>query len=89
MYIEGALISNLRRYESVAGGPELALAHFRGSISSSSNVVQNDELGKITFGGYASGTKTGAQILTIVLDQIEGVENGSARGVPPPQLIEA
>lgn len=80
MFVEAALTSVLRRYESVAGGPEIALDHYRGTLASSSDVVTNDELGRITFRGRGGGAgRNGAQILVITTEATPGASAMGSR----------
>lgn len=87
MFVEGTLTELLRRYESAASGPEISLDHYRGTIAASSDVVTNDELGKITFRGRGGGAaRSGAQVLVITTETTPGA---SAMGSRMTLLISA
>jgi hypothetical protein len=87
MFVEGALTEVLRRYESVASGPEISVDHYRGTIAASSDVLTNDELGKITFRGRGGGAaRSGAQVMVITTEATPGA---SAMGSRMTVLISA
>ena len=56
---EGVLANTLEQYYSNAVAPNITYKKARGTISSPSNVITNDAIGRFTFYGYYSGATPG------------------------------